>query len=189
MISPQTSLLKPFKVWCDFFDGHGWTVFQKRFNGSVDFYRSWNEYEDGFGSITGEHWLGLDKLHAITQTNRKLNVLVKDANGHAKSGTWLSFFIGDSVDKYRLHVSNAGYTGTLSSTGLDWHNNMQFTTKDRDNDMTSDNCSARYHGAWWYKNCHRSNLNGQYNGYRFSGVWWYGFSDDLRQTVMKVTRD
>ena len=47
-----------FYVWCDFFDGHGWTAIQERFDGSVDFYVYWSDYKNGFGSIGGEHWMG-----------------------------------------------------------------------------------------------------------------------------------
>ena len=46
--------------------GGGWLVVQRRQDGSVDFNRGWVDYEDGFGSLSGEFWYGLRPLHCLT---------------------------------------------------------------------------------------------------------------------------
>ena len=52
------------KVYCDMeSDGGGWTVYQRRQDGSEDFYRDWDDYVSGFGDLTGEFWLGLEKIY------------------------------------------------------------------------------------------------------------------------------
>ena len=51
------------EVWCDMdTDGGGWTVFlnRQRQTPKLDFAQTWTTYADGFGSPTGEYWLGED---------------------------------------------------------------------------------------------------------------------------------
>ena len=70
---------------------------------------------------------------------------------------------------------------------------MQFSTKDQDNDPFDKSCAQLRKGAWWYNNCHASNLNGLYlNGQHASyadGVNWLafrGYNYALKRTEMKV---
>ena len=141
-------------------DGGGWTVFQRRQDGSVDFYRNWTDYENGFGTLTGEHWLGLSKIYRITQQeSNTLRVELEDINSNTSYAKYSTFTIGSCSTQYTLTVS--GYSGTATDC-LAYHNEMKFSTKDRDNDAYSGSCATRYTGAWWYKKCYASNLNGQY---------------------------
>ncbi|XP_071124304.1 microfibril-associated glycoprotein 4-like [Mytilus edulis] len=58
---------RPFDVYCKLINqGKAWTVIQRRFNGKINFNRTWKDYEYGFGTINGEHWLGNDKIHILT---------------------------------------------------------------------------------------------------------------------------
>ena len=181
-----------FQVYCDMeTDGGGWTVFQRRMDGSVDFYRYWTDYQQGFGNVSGEFWLGLDKIHRLTSTPTELRVDMQDFEGNSTYAQYTSFNVGDSASKYILTVS--GYSGTAGDS-LAWQNRQKFSTRDQDNDANSGgSCAQAYKGGWWYSVCHHSNLNGLYHGGPHSsyadGVNWYtwrGHHYSLKFTEMKL---
>ena len=178
-----------FNVYCDMrTDGGGWTVFQRRQDGSVDFYRGWNDYKSGFGQLTAEFWLGNDKIHRLTAARpNTLRVELEDWNGVRVYAKYGKFNIGDEQAKYRLEVGS--YSGTAGDS-LAYHNKMAFSTKDRDNDIYSRNCAVIGTGAWWYKSCHNVNLNGKYLGNKYDSraARWHLFRRDLslKFTEMKL---
>ena len=139
---------------------HGWTVFQKRFDGSIKFYRNWETYKWGFGTLKSEFWLGNEYLHYLTKgKSNTLGIDIKWFNSTTKSMYYEGFNIGREDDKYKLSLPT--YSGIREGL-LPKHNHQNFTTYDQDNDMFDTNCAVKYHGAWWYNKCHDSNLNGRY---------------------------
>uniref|UniRef100_A0A8U8AV18 Janusin n=1 Tax=Geospiza parvula TaxID=87175 RepID=A0A8U8AV18_GEOPR len=171
-ISINGDLSQRVPVYCDMTtDGGGWIVFQRRQNGLTDFFRKWADYRVGFGNLEDEFWLGLDNIHKITSQGRyELRIDMRDGQ-EAAYAYYDKFSIGDSRSLYKLRIGD--YNGT-SGDSLTYHQGRPFSTKDRDNDVAVTNCAMSYKGAWWYKNCHRTNLNGKYGESRHSqGINWY----------------
>ncbi|XP_071138378.1 fibrinogen C domain-containing protein 1-like [Mytilus edulis] len=218
-------------------DGGGWTVFQNRINGNVDFYRNWDEFELGFGDIETEFWLGNAKLHQLTSSiTYTLRVVLEDFDNETRYAEYQSFAIGNAPSKYTLTVSgysgdagkyaisNSGYSGdagkyaisvsgnsgddgkyAISISGysgdtgdsLSYSNGMKFTTSDQKNNPHTwyGNCAEYFHGAWWHKTCHHSNLNGGYlagdHASFADGMNWYtwrGLRYSYKSTRMMIRR-
>ena len=177
-------------------DGGGWTVFQRRMDGSVNFFLNWIDYEEGFGDLNGEFWLGLSKIHRLTQdgTDYTLRVDLEDFENETRYAKYSTLNIGDSATEYTLTVE--GYSGDAGDS-ISIHNGMKFSTLDRDNDVyASVHCAFTYNGGWWYHSCHHSNINGLYLGGPHAsyanGIEWYhwrGFHYSLKFTEMKVKKN
>ncbi|XP_031348512.1 protein scabrous [Photinus pyralis] len=148
----------------------GWTVIQKRYDGTVDFNRNWNEYSNGFGSATGEHWLGNRNIHYLTKDNcTKLMVNMKDIYGKYWQATYDDFRVADFSGGFRMSVDR--YKGNASDA-LDYQNKMEFSTIDNDRDISNTHCASNYEGGWWFSHCQHANLNGRYN----LGLTWFDSS-------------
>ncbi|XP_063043338.1 microfibril-associated glycoprotein 4-like [Engraulis encrasicolus] len=156
----------PVNVYCEMGcknedERGGWTVFHRRLDGTLNFYRPWEEYEEGFGNAAGEYWLGLETLHLLTSKKRyELRVDMEDFEGNRVFAKYATFSVGSPRDGYKLTVS--GFTNGGAGDSLTLHNGMKFSTFDRDQDNWSGNCASQYLGAYWYNACHYSNPNGVY---------------------------
>ena len=103
--------LGEFEVFCDQKTaGGGWAVFQKRHDGSVDFWRGWDDYKRGFGNLNGNYWLGLDKIHRLTTSrSNKLRVDLEDNKGKTVFAEYSSFSVASENAKYKLSLGS--YSG------------------------------------------------------------------------------
>ncbi|XP_078371581.1 angiopoietin-related protein 7-like [Oculina patagonica] len=161
-----------FEVYCDMkTDGGGWTVFHKRFNGFVGFYRGWDEYKNGFGDVRGEYWLGNEKIHQLTEIPSQLRVEINTTTSGNKYAKYSNFTVTNEASNYTLFVGF--YSGSAGDFLKQYFNGMPFSTKDRDNDKTSTDCAKAYKAAWWYNNCGTSySLNAQYAGSYYLWNWY-----------------
>merc|ERR1719376_31648 len=189
-IRPLKNDTTEMEVYCDMEGEHGWIVMQRRFDGNVSFARTWEEYSNGFGSKSGEHWLGLRQMYEILRgRDYILRVEVekfeiryshkyKPYEGYSE---YTTFYLGPESENFTLTLD--GYSGNagdafivdnstmesesswkmnVDSVGTRTAQNMQFSTLDRQNDMKERN--------FWAGSC--SEVNG-------NGGWWFNGKDDL----------
>ncbi|XP_020604899.1 ryncolin-1-like isoform X1 [Orbicella faveolata] len=170
-----------FDVYCDQkTTGGGWTVIQKRLDGSVDFYRGWADYKRGFGNLNGEFWLGLDKMHGLTKEGRnRIRFDLEDIEGNTAYAEYDMIAVASERAKYQLSLG--AYTGTAGDS-FGYQRGAPFSTKDQDNDPDARHCAVTFKGGWWYSTCRHSNLNGLYHHgthkSRADGINWYHWKGD-----------
>ncbi|XP_047435527.1 fibrinogen gamma chain [Mugil cephalus] len=191
-----------FLVYCEIDSfGRGFTVIQRRRDGSVDFNKDWVQYKNGFGFLspddTTEFWLGNEKLHlltASTQIPTVLRIELVDWDGVKKYADYTMFRVGPEIDMYRMTYGYyfGGDAGDAFD-GFDFgddpsdkfytsHNGMQFSTHDKDNDKFDGNCAQQDGSGWWMNRCHAAHLNGKYyQGGRYTekDAGEYGFDNGI----------
>ncbi|XP_043659435.1 microfibril-associated glycoprotein 4 [Drosophila teissieri] len=192
-IRPRSNV-EPFFVFCDQkVRNGGWTMVVNRYDGSEDFNRKWADYQIGFGPLTTEFFIGLDKLHQITSSdNYELLVQLQNRKQELRYGIYDHFSIGSESEQYRLNVLG-NFQGDAADA-LREHTGKKFSTHDRDNDESEQNCAAQQSGAFWYgASCNLSNPFGLYQRLLerdvdgFKGILWRGFLDGPKGSL-KIVR-
>ena len=155
-------------------------MFQRRRDASVGFHRNWNDYRSVFGDLRKNFWLGNDKIFRITTANEmSLRIEREDWSGKRVFAHYDLFKVENEKNSYKITV--IGCNGTYGDS-LRYHNNMMFSTRDRENDMwKTGSCSNDLTGGWWFNDGHNSNLNGQFiwNTKAYSGIGWVRFKHNL----------
>ncbi|XP_026515477.1 angiopoietin-related protein 4 [Terrapene carolina triunguis] len=186
---------QPFKVYCDMTAEGGWTVIQRRLDGSVDFDQLWEAYRNGFGDLSGDFWLGLEKIYHIVQEGRyNLSIELQDWEGNSQLIQFL-FSLGGENTAYTLSLLGP-VLGELENALGDFRQ-LPFSTRDQDNDFKADtNCAKHLSGGWWFSTCGHANLNGKYfrsiprqRHERKQGIFWKTWKGryyPLKSTTLKI---
>ncbi|KAK7099190.1 hypothetical protein V1264_003371 [Littorina saxatilis] len=189
-ISSQFSALE---AACD----EDWTVILRRHNSTVDFFRGWTDYVNGFGDLDGAYWLGLEAIYQLTSNTRHdLRVELEDWDDVRATAEYSGFSLSSASDNYTLFVQS--FVGGDAGDSLTAHTGTQFSTKDRDNDRhSSGKCAHTHEGAWWYTACHSSNLCGEFKSHNppahGKGIQWsswkgYHYSLKFAQMMVRPTQ-
>ncbi|XP_008106271.2 angiopoietin-related protein 5 isoform X1 [Anolis carolinensis] len=213
IIHPEGSSY-PFEVLCEMdFRGGGWTVIQKRTEGTVEFQRSWSDYLDGFGDLSGEFWLGLRKIfHIVNQKTDSfmLYVGLESEDDTYAYASYDSFWLEDEVCSFKIHLGR--YSGNAGDAFRgyrkeDNQNTLPFSTFDVDNDGCNPVCSYQEEPikscsnfsektGWWFSQCGLANLNGIHRFTRkmlSTGIRWDTWTMDdkpikIKSVSMKIRR-
>lgn len=185
--------MEPYQILCDMdTDGGGWEVIQQRISTS-DFYKTYSEYQNGFGnvSLTGNYWIGNDRINKLSPPSapKEIYFKMKRNSGANHYQRYSAFSVKDAANKFRMNVNGYNQVGNAGDS-FSGHNSSMFSAKDSDNDIYAGHCSQLYVGAWWYYNCHDSNLNGIYGSTASAqGINWAsltGYSESLNQIAILV---
>ena len=109
--------------------------------------------------------------------------------GESYHADYSTFTIGAESDNYRMTIS--GFSGDHDD-GMAIHNDMQFSTYERDNDMdTVRNCAEQFTGGWWYNKCLLVHPTGTWGSREhIKGIMWRritGNNENLSSITMKGT--
>ncbi|XP_021110515.1 angiopoietin-4-like [Heterocephalus glaber] len=188
------SLNQTKRVFCVMDAEGAWTVIQRRKDGTVNFQRNWEDYKQGFGDPSGEHWLGNEVVHQLTNSTKySLRVEMEDWDGNTFSANFEHFQLGSEEQFYRIFLDK--HSGMASPRGHLIIGNNTFSTRDADHDNCVCNCAAMMSGGWWFDACGISNLNGVYHPagqhkLKINGIRWDssspGSTSSLRTSRMMM---
>ena len=170
----SVTLCKPYNIPVIVID---WRVIQRRVDPEYNFFRTWESYENGFGTEDSDYWIGLLELHRLTSScTARLHISMDARDGSSAYADYNEFSVGDAESEYELTAAH--YSGDAGDE-LSSLSGTAFRTYDRD----WGGCAADRQSGWWFhSSCTSSNPNGRLNvGMSWAGdkrcAYWYGFKE------------
>ena len=131
----------------------GQCFFLRNEHGLVTFDKNWVEYKNGFSNMEYDFWLGNEFMYNVSKLHNshisktvELYVIVTDEDDQSYNAMYKNFAILSENPSYTLQVSQS-FNGTLGDSFYN-HNNMKFSTKDKDNDNHHSRDCANYYGGY-----------------------------------------
>uniref|UniRef100_A0A915ASW7 Fibrinogen C-terminal domain-containing protein n=1 Tax=Parascaris univalens TaxID=6257 RepID=A0A915ASW7_PARUN len=168
-------------------DGN-WTIIQQRNDGATAFNRTFEEYRWPFGEVNHDHWIGNEYIHALTQpAGSSIRFETWDVFGEYRVALYHSFSVSDFTSLYRLSISGYDKEASNLTDAMSFHSGRRFSSLDRDEDSSSTHCARYYAAGWWFANCAKSNLNGNFH----LGILWFDLQSGdwihLRRTRISIS--
>lgn len=143
------------EAWCDMeTSGGGWQTIVRRVSESQDIFNTklFHEYEDGFGSLDGSFWYGLNAMRLLTsqetyemRVDMYREVEQNETSAHAH---YSSFEVSGANYTLKLGSFNGSEPNLIDN--LVQFNNQQFVARRFPGDLEY-NCVNTYKAAgWWY---------------------------------------
>lgn len=122
-----------------------------------NFNRSWNDYKNGFGNLSGEFWYGNDFIHKLTyDDDMELKIQLESWDDQHIELHYNIFRVDSEANHYNLFVSDF-YGNNKQLDAFSYHHNQDFSTYDRQHDKTGINddkqccsCAKSYASGWWF---------------------------------------
>uniref|UniRef100_UPI00398F4DA8 fibrinogen-like protein 1-like protein n=1 Tax=Pristiophorus japonicus TaxID=55135 RepID=UPI00398F4DA8 len=138
----------------------GWTILQQNTKQSeMTWNETWTTYKYGFGNILGDHYIGNEYMHFITnQKWYKARIVIEETTGGQRYAEYAMFRIANKQSNYRLHLgAYNGNAGDSLAIPMNMVDNLPFSSRDEDHDSDEANCALKYGGGWWFKSCSTPN--------------------------------
>ncbi|XP_076471196.1 microfibril-associated glycoprotein 4-like [Babylonia areolata] len=150
----------PFPMMCQLAWNRG--VVMTRWSGTPDFYRDWEQYAEGFGDVSGNHWLGLRKVHQLTQSRcYMLVVQLNLANSTYYQRYYRNFTVSGERQHFVMDFNSSFHWVNFLGDCLSDVRGKPFSTYDADHDDADGSCAERHHSGWWFGNCTLCNPTGE----------------------------